>query len=226
MDHDIRAEIAEQPHRRRARRRCCPRPAAASDAAPDCRAGRSRNCRSRAPRRRARAAYRSTSSRPGPTPPVQILSFENISVDFRCALERGLRRVSPRPRSARSRLSPACAGNARRGRGTSDATARGYSKPQILRENRPAFSKLASTASAVEEWAVTRVPAAENVLHEIVQLAREPFLQRNRKAHLVAALGNRRRAARWHRRASAGASCWPPSNLTSAGTVATNSTSG
>ena len=45
---------------------------------------------------------------------------------------------------------------------------------------------------AIQEWAVTRVPAAEDVVHEIMQFAREPFLQGHREPHLVASLGDSR----------------------------------
>ena len=65
----------------------------------------------------------------------------------------------------------------------------------------------------------------ESILHEVAQFVREPLLQRHRKAHLVAPVCDRRGSARAY---ASFRRCfiWPPSNFTSAGTVARNSING
>src|SRR5207248_9736189 len=71
--------------------------------------------------------------------------------------------------------------------------------PQLQAEQTPNLAgeparrfEIGEHGVAIQEWAVTRVPTAEDVVHEIMQFAREPFLQGHREPHLVASLGNSR----------------------------------
>src|SRR5690242_8462259 len=70
--------------------------------------------------------------------------------------------------------------------------------PQLQAEQAPNLAgepargfEIGEHGMAIQKRAVTRVPAAENVMDEIVQFAGKPFLQRHRETHFVAPLGNR-----------------------------------
>src|SRR5947207_375814 len=67
--------------------------------------------------------------------------------------------------------------------------------PQLQAEQTPNLAgeparrfEIGEHGVAIQKRAVTRVPAAEDVVHEIMQFAREPFLQGHREPHLVASL--------------------------------------